>query len=87
MNVTATYALLALGRVRIVTWFNLLGGAAMLILMMDLTPSLGVQGMAIARLGYGIVPLFLYVPLLRHLLRKRASHAGVSTLQTVREGL
>jgi O-antigen/teichoic acid export membrane protein len=85
MNVTATYALLALGRVRIVTWFNLLGGAAMLILMMDLTPRLGVQGMAIARLSYGIVPLFLYIPLLRHLFGKPASRRPISVLQPVGE--
>lgn len=85
LNVTATYALLALGSVRVVTWFNLIGGAAMLLLMIYLAPRLGVQGIAIARLGYAIVPLFLYIPLLRHLFRKQASHGIVSTLRPVGE--
>jgi len=85
LNVTATYALLALGRVRIVTWFNLIGGLAMLLLMTRLTPRLGVQGIAIARLSYGIVPLFLYIPLLLQLFGKPASHGSVSTLQPAGE--
>ena len=85
LSVTATYALLALGRVRVVAWFNLIGGAAMLLLMMCLTPRLGIQGVAIARLSYAVVPLFLYIPLLRHLSGKRASHGIVSTLQPAGE--
>jgi O-antigen/teichoic acid export membrane protein len=64
LNVTATYALLALGRVRIVTWLNLAGGAVMLLMMLYLTPRLGVRGIAIARLSYGLIPLLLYIPLL-----------------------
>jgi O-antigen/teichoic acid export membrane protein len=85
MNVTATYALLALGQVRVVTWLNLIGGMLMLLLMMYLTPRLGIQGIAIARLGYAIVPLFLYIPLLRLLWRKHASCRIVPALQPVGE--
>lgn len=68
LNVTATYALLALGRVQIVTWFNLAGGAVMLSLMLLLTPRMGIRGIAIARLSFALVPLLLYIPLLRHIL-------------------
>jgi O-antigen/teichoic acid export membrane protein len=67
VNVTATYSLYALGRVRIVTWLNLAGGAAMLLLMVYLAPRFGAYGLAIARLSYGTITLFLYVPLIRQL--------------------
>ena len=52
MNVTAHYALLALGQVRIVTYLNLLAGIAMLFLMVMLIPKQGLQGAAVARLVY-----------------------------------
>ena len=67
LNVTATYSLYALGRVRVVTWLNLAGGVAMLLLMVYLAPRFGAYGLAIARLGYGTITLFLYVPLIREL--------------------
>jgi O-antigen/teichoic acid export membrane protein len=70
LNVTATYALLALGRVQIVTWFNLAGGTSMMLLMLFLTPRIGIRGIAIARLSYAVIPLFLYIPLLRRLSGK-----------------
>jgi O-antigen/teichoic acid export membrane protein len=79
LNVTATYALLALGRVRIVTWFNLAGGAVMLLLMLFLTPRLGIRGIAIARLSYALVPLFLYIPLLRQLLSRAPARGNISS--------
>jgi O-antigen/teichoic acid export membrane protein len=81
LNVTATYALLALGRVRTVTWFNLAGGAAMLLTMFYLSPRMGILGIALARLAYALIPLFLYVPLFRHLLRDPAARGAVLTLQ------
>jgi O-antigen/teichoic acid export membrane protein len=65
MNVTATYALLALGRVQVVTWLNLAGGAAMLVMMIYLTPRLGIEGVAIARVTYGLITLAMYYPLVR----------------------
>ena len=67
LNVTATYALFALGQVRIVTWLNLAGGAAMLLFMVFLLPRFGAQGLAMARLGYGSITLLLYFPLAHHL--------------------
>ena len=84
LNVTATYALLALGRVQIVTWFNLAGGTSMMLLMLFLTPRIGVRGIAIARLSYAIIPLFLYIPLLRCLSRKSSS--GDTLLPSRRSG-
>ena len=63
LNVTGTYALLGLGRVRVVTWLNLGGGLTMLLLIMRLLPHYGGYGMATARLCYGPVTLLLYIPL------------------------
>jgi O-antigen/teichoic acid export membrane protein len=62
-NVTGTYTLLAFGRVRVVTWFNLAAGATMLLLMTWLLPRFGVYGLALARLSYGSITLLLYLPL------------------------
>ncbi len=67
LNVTATYALFALGHVQIVTWLNLAGGAAMLLLMVYLLPRFGAHGLAMARLAYGSLTLLLYFPLARAL--------------------
>ena len=65
LGVTGYYALLALGRVRVVTGLNLAGGAAMLLLMAWLLPRTGLRGVASARLVYGFVMLTMYYPLLR----------------------
>jgi O-antigen/teichoic acid export membrane protein len=81
LNVTATYALLALGRVQVVTWFNLAGGASMILLMLFLTPRIGIRGIAIARLSYAVIPLFLYIPLLRRLSGKSSPGDTLLPLQ------
>jgi O-antigen/teichoic acid export membrane protein len=70
LNTTGTYSLFALGRVQIVTWLNLAGGVAMLLLMVLLLPHFGVFGLAIARLCYGFVTLLLYLPLARLMSRQ-----------------
>ena len=67
MNVTAHYALLALGRVRLVTALNVVAGAAMLLLMLVLTPKFGLVGTACARLVAGPITCALYLPLHRTL--------------------
>jgi O-antigen/teichoic acid export membrane protein len=64
LSITGTYTLLALGRVRWVTFLNLAGGAAMLLAAPLLVPRFGAQGMATARLFYGPFTLLVYVPLL-----------------------
>jgi O-antigen/teichoic acid export membrane protein len=73
LNVTAYFALLALGRVRIVTCLNLVGGVAMLAGMVCLVPRAGVHGLAMARLGYGTISLLMYYPLVRLMYRRRAA--------------
>ncbi|HEY3990126.1 MAG TPA: oligosaccharide flippase family protein [Acidobacteriaceae bacterium] len=77
LNVTGMYALLALGRVRIVTWINLTAGAAMLSLIFWLLPHAGAYGLALARLCYGAITLLLYVPLVRWLARARDGHLSL----------
>jgi O-antigen/teichoic acid export membrane protein len=64
--------MLALGHVRVVTWLNLAGGAAMSLMMALLLPRMGIHGIALARLFYGLSALLIYLPLLR-LLRGRRS--------------
>jgi O-antigen/teichoic acid export membrane protein len=65
MNVTAHYALLAMGHVRIVTYLNLLAGSVMLSLMAMLIPKYGLEGAALARLVYGPITCLTYIYLYR----------------------
>jgi O-antigen/teichoic acid export membrane protein len=69
LNVTAHYALLAVGHVRVVTYFNLAAGAGMLVFMALLLPKLGLQGAAMARLIYGPITCLAYVQLYRVIWR------------------
>jgi O-antigen/teichoic acid export membrane protein len=85
LNVTATYALLAFGRVRTITWLNLGAGATMLLLMFWLVPRLGTYGLALARLCYGSITLLLYLPLVLGLRRARATYAPMSAGKPVCE--
>jgi O-antigen/teichoic acid export membrane protein len=87
LNVTASYALLALGRVRIVTWFNLASGAIMLLLMFYLTPRFGIQGIAFARLSYALISLLLYIPLFGHFPGRRVMQRDMCALRPVKEEL
>jgi O-antigen/teichoic acid export membrane protein len=65
MNVTAHYALLAMGHARVVTYLNLLAGIVMLLVMVLLVPKHGVQGAAWARLVYGPITCLAYFHLYR----------------------
>jgi O-antigen/teichoic acid export membrane protein len=85
LNVTGTYALLAFGRVRILTWINLTAGAAMLLFMVWMLPRLGTYGLALARLCYGSVTLLLYLPLARELRKVAAGPTSFSAGQPVCE--
>lgn len=67
LNVTAHYALLALGQVRLVTVLNLVAGAAMLVFMLLLTPRFGMVGTACARLICGPITCALYYPLYKRM--------------------
>jgi O-antigen/teichoic acid export membrane protein len=69
LNVTAHYALLAVGRVRVVTYLNLLAGVVMLLSMAILIPRYGLQGAASARVLYGPITCIAYLYLHRTVSR------------------
>jgi hypothetical protein len=50
----------------------------MLLLMVYLAPRFGAYGLAVARLGYGTITLFLYVPLIRELRGGRAAASVIA---------
>ena len=79
VNVTAHYTLLAIGLVRRVTYLNLAAGAAMLLLMLVLTPKFGIVGTACARLIYGPITWAMYYPLY---IRMRGTSAGADLAVT-----
>jgi O-antigen/teichoic acid export membrane protein len=71
MNVTAHYALLALGKVRVVTYLNLAAGGAMLLAMALLIPRCGLQGAAVARVIYGPITCLAYFYVYRTVWRAK----------------
>jgi O-antigen/teichoic acid export membrane protein len=80
--VSGSYVLLALGRVRVVTFLNLAGGIAMLLIAPWLLPRYGAAGMAVARLFAGPFALLVYLPLGLMLVRaslenRRTSAAAI----------
>jgi O-antigen/teichoic acid export membrane protein len=85
LNVTAHYALLAVGQVRIVTYLNLFAGVTMLLLMSLLIPGHGLQGGAVARLAYGPITCLAYLQLRRVIwgADKQASLPQSTTLYEV----
>jgi O-antigen/teichoic acid export membrane protein len=85
LNVTGTYSLFALGRVKIVTWLNLAGGAVMLLLMFYLLPRFGAEGLTAARLSYGSITLFVYIPLARQLYKRSSLRFSAATPNPVGE--
>ena len=87
LNVTGTYALLALGRVRIVTWINLAGGLTMLLLILWLTPKIGIRAIAFARLSYSFVTLLIYIPLINELRNRQSTRRMGPLVHAVCEDL
>lgn len=81
-SVVPTYALYALDRVHMVTAFNVCGALLCVCFMVVLGKHFGVEGIALARLGYGVVGMLLYLPLWQALGRKTSS----LDLQTVLGG-
>ena len=74
LSVTGTYAMLALGLFRTVACISLSSRGAILLLMVYMVRHEGLQGLAAARVWYGLFALLLYLPLLRKLeIGKRAS--------------
>jgi O-antigen/teichoic acid export membrane protein len=72
MNVTAHYALLAVGHVRVVTSLNLFAGITMLLTMAMLIPKHGLQGAALARLVYGPITCLAYLYLSKVIWRQES---------------
>lgn len=85
LSVTGAYALLAFGRVRAATWISVAGGVLMLVAMKPLLARFGAEGIALARVLYGVFSLLVYVPLLRdaHL---RITRNGAPALNKLRAG-
>jgi O-antigen/teichoic acid export membrane protein len=69
INVTAHYALLAVGKVRIITYLNLIAGIVMLALMAVVVPRFGLQGAVFARLVYGPITWLAYFQLYKIIWR------------------
>lgn len=65
LSVTGAYALLAFHRVRAATWISVAGGVLMLVAMRPLLARFGAEGIALARVLYGVFSLLVYVPLFR----------------------
>jgi O-antigen/teichoic acid export membrane protein len=75
LSVAGSYGMLAMGRVKVVTWLNVAAAVLMVAAMFWLLPLHGIRGMAIARLLYGPITLAVYVPLFLHLFRGSASRS------------
>jgi O-antigen/teichoic acid export membrane protein len=80
LGVTGTYAMQALGLFRTVAIISLASRAVMLLLMIVLLRHMGLQGLALSRLCYGSVALFVYLPLLRRLNFGRSGENRISSL-------
>jgi O-antigen/teichoic acid export membrane protein len=89
LSVTGTYAMQALGLFRTAALVSLSGRAAMFMLMIYLLHHMGLQGLAAARVCYGLVALIVYLPLLRALKatrRKSNSAQGIAIACDLQEG-
>ncbi len=81
LSVTGTYALLALGVFRTVAIVNLSARALVLLAMTYLIHHSGLQGLALARMSYGVFAMLLYVPLWRRLrVAKGTQPAAITPL-------
>jgi O-antigen/teichoic acid export membrane protein len=67
LSVSGTYAMLALGRVRPVTYINLAGAVALILVIVFSLRSSGVMAIVWARYSFALISLLVYVPLLREL--------------------
>ena len=80
LSVTGTYAMQALGLFRTAALISLSGRAAMLMFMIYLLHHMGLRGLAVSRVCYGLVALIVYLPLLRELkITKRESSSAQGT--------
>ena len=73
LSITGSYAMLAFGRVKTVAWLNAAGAATMLLAIVWLLPGDGVGAIAVGRMLYGVIALFIYAPLTSLLMRQGTS--------------
>ena len=85
LNITGHYALLALGQVRLVSMLNILGGVAMLAVVVAFAPSFGLKGAAVGRLFYGPITLLMYFRLHSLLTPAQASNPRIPSSAAVPE--
>jgi len=85
LNVTGTYTLMAMGRIRVVTLLTFAAGCLMLMMMWGLSGTLGLRAFAYARLVYGAFSLLVYLPLFSRLLLQRSTFPVSASLQTLGE--
>jgi O-antigen/teichoic acid export membrane protein len=74
LSVTPTYALYAFDRIRLVSAFNLVGGAVTVLSMLWLGRAWGVTGIAYARFGFGAASVLLYLPLMQLFRSEKSAH-------------
>jgi O-antigen/teichoic acid export membrane protein len=89
LSVTGTYAMQALGLFRTAALISLSGRAAMFMLMIYLLHHMGLRGLAVSRVCYGLVALVVYLPLLRELRitrRKSSSAQSMAIACDLQEG-
>ena len=70
LGTTAIYAMQAMGRFRTVAFLSLAGRGGMLLVMAILLRESGMRGLAYSRLWYGLIPMLVYLPLLRTIRAK-----------------
>lgn len=69
LSVTGSYAMVALGKVRVVALMNSAGCIAMVLLTTALLATRGVRALADGRILFAIIALCVYIPLLKELRR------------------
>ncbi|MBS1806347.1 MAG: polysaccharide biosynthesis protein [Acidobacteria bacterium] len=87
LGTTATYSMQALGHFRTVALVSVGGRGAMLLVMAFLLQKFGMQGLAYSRLWYGLIPMLIYIPLLRDIRAKSSERREAESLAIAcREG-
>jgi O-antigen/teichoic acid export membrane protein len=85
LSVTGTYAVQALGLFRTAAYISLGSRSGLLLLMFFLLHHGGVQGLAVARVWYGVAALLVYVPLGRHLKIFRSNKSTIAPCPLIAE--
>ena len=78
LSVTGIYAVLALGKFRVFAILSLSSRAVLLLVMLWLVRTAGMQGLAASRILYGLLALLIYIPLLQKFAesKKSSNHAA-----------